>query len=151
MSGPPPSLRQVTPLSTAVSASVTLLSRVPCTVAIPASSQHPHIQALAGYGMVYPRRAFGERAPREPPSSVGLYLLVFTCTGIQGHSPWLCVLLDQNREYIILSHCPGDYLTKGVIPVGFKTVSLAMACFSSERENKSLSSTRLPQKALCKA
>ena len=91
------------------------------------------------------------RGPQRASLVGGVVLLVFTCTGMQGHSPWLCVLSDPNREYIILSHCPGDYLTKGVIPVGFKTVSLAVACFSSERENKSLSSTSLPQKALCKA
>lgn len=43
---------------------------------------------------------------------------------MQGHSPRLRVLPDQSREYIVLSHCPGEYLTKGV---GFDTVSLAVA------------------------
>ena len=144
---PHPSCVRGHPVSTAVGAP--LLSPLRC--------RRPRLQPAPPYpgprwlrdGV--PQESVWGEAPREPPSSVGLCLLVFTCTGMQGHSPWICVLLDQNREYIILSHCPGDYLTKGVIPVGFKTVSLAVGCFSSERENKSLSSTSLPQKALCKA
>ena len=91
------------------------------------------------------------RGPQRASLIGGVVSISFHLYGNAGAFPWICVLLDQNREYIILSHCPGDYLTKGVIPVGFKTVSLAVGCFSSERENKSLSSTSLPQKALCKA